>query len=1071
MLHARHDAPPEHGAMIRVRTLGQCTIQIDSTPVGPDAEIVFAALLLLTAQPGRRFGRSELLGMLWPGTTESRAAHCLRQTIYRLRTLGVPLEVSRASISVAPDVVDSDVDALLHLRRPEATERLADSVDGPFLPGYSPNFSEPLREWVERQRDLVTAAARRVFVGAIATRKSRAEWGDVERLAHRCLAIDPLNEDATLALAEAAALHGGKVEAIGILDRYLREMGPSARELRLPAMALRRRISEPELEFPLAPPLHVPFVGRSAEMASLAAALRAARGGAGSVHFIHGEPGIGKTRLLNEFSRAASLEGARVAAAVCQSSDARRPLSAFVDLVPRLMTMPGALGCSPQSHKYLRRLLEQYSSESPPTPDSAEAAMLYAGVRGALFDLIDAIASEAVLVVTIEDVQWLDSASWEIIAESSHWLQARRVLLILTSRERERQSSQSRASPLRNISSMGLAPLTRSEAESLFAATVGQPPHEITQAFRDWCVAMSGGNPYYLSELALHGLQRQGEFAVPPSLSALMGERVARLRPVSCRVLQACAILGRDATVDRIERTLAQRRIELLDALDELDEQALVGWSGCHIVSRHDLLSQAAVARLSPLSRRLLHQHAALVLEAELPLGGSTALVWSSIEHWAQAGAPERGVALVCKCARQAIELGQPQEAVELLRRTKDLSLASEARLSVLTELIYAYRAADRWYDATQAFADLRSLRENCSAECTHDDIELIGIESQWLGGFAPEVILSQLLQCCRSGQATPSHRVAAAKLCLIISDNTRDRATATEAYRLVAHDLHCEALPTLEGLEARLIFETSFGDRTAAKAAVDRLLEAEWQSPRRQAFTLILVAHACERLGMLQRVSEVAAEAYRLGVECSCTTAAAAAARKLAWAYLDDADLGQAEHWYQLAMAWAEKGQLSSFVADLRGLEAELLIARQDYAGADEALVRSRAAWNRTIHARWKLGVLSAQCAIWLATGDRQKCVAAISEYSELLTPLYKEEGNDLFATRYFLLIDSVAGRDQADAELRKYVASRSKSADQYSPALKAVLQKFSAEASDAAITRFRPSEVVLVSPSPPSC
>ncbi len=255
------------------------------------------------------------------------------------------------------------------IRRVEDVERIADDIDGPFLPGYWPSFSERLQEWVERHRDLVTASARRVLVSAIATRKARAEWSEVERLAHRCLAIDPLNEDATLALAEAAALHGGKVEAIGILDRYLHEMGPTARELRLPAMALRRRIAEPELEFPLAPPLHVPFVGRSAEMGILTGALRSARGGAGSVHFIHGEPGIGKTRLLTEFSRAASLEGARIAAALCQSSDARRPLSAFVDLVPRLMTMPGALGCSPQSHRYLRRFIEHHSGGSPPTPD------------------------------------------------------------------------------------------------------------------------------------------------------------------------------------------------------------------------------------------------------------------------------------------------------------------------------------------------------------------------------------------------------------------------------------------------------------------------------------------------------------------------------------------------------------------------------------------------------------------------------------------------------------------------------------------------------------------------------
>ena len=141
-----------------------------------------------------------------------------------------------------------------------------------------------------------------------------------------------------------------------------------------------------------------------------------------------------------------------------------------------------------------------------------------------------------------------------------------------------------------------------------------------------------------------------------------------------------------------------------------------------------------------------------------------------------------------------------------------------------------------------------------------------------------------------------------------------RDCATAIEAFELVRHDLQIEAIPTVEGIQARLIFETSFGDRAAAKSTVDRLLQADWQSSRRQAFSLILAAHACERLGMPGRVTQVATEAYRLGVESSCATAAAAAARKLAWAYLDEGDQEQAEHWYKLALGWVQKGQLQLY-------------------------------------------------------------------------------------------------------------------------------------------------------------
>jgi hypothetical protein len=143
VLRAQDDAPPEISAMIRVRTLGQCSIQIDTMHVGPDAEMVFASLLLLTVERGRRVGRSELLGMLWPDAPASRASHCLRQTTYRLRTLGTPLEVTRTHLTLPSSVVDSDVDALLRASRTDDIEHLADRVSGPFLPGYSPTFSEP----------------------------------------------------------------------------------------------------------------------------------------------------------------------------------------------------------------------------------------------------------------------------------------------------------------------------------------------------------------------------------------------------------------------------------------------------------------------------------------------------------------------------------------------------------------------------------------------------------------------------------------------------------------------------------------------------------------------------------------------------------------------------------------------------------------------------------------------------------------------------------------------------------------------------------------------------------------
>jgi tetratricopeptide (TPR) repeat protein len=375
----------------------------------------------------------------------------------------------------------------------------------------------------------------------------------------------------------------------------------------------------------------------------------------------------------------------------------------------------------------------------------------------------------------------------------------------------------------------------------------------------------------------------------------------------------------------------------------------------------------------------------------------------------------------------------------------KNVSLAEQARLEVSTELIHAYRAADEWQNATQEFMELAALRRDFPESASHDAIELIGIEAQWLGGFAAEDIIKQLLECCRSAQCAPEHRVAAAKLCFIIADNMQEAPIARRAYSLVQGDLAAAADQSLDTIEARLIYETSFGNPNDAESTLNTLITTACAAPpRRQAFSFVLAAHALERLGFVQRVTEVAKEGYRLAALCSCGTAAAAAARKLAWAYLDEGAADQAQHWHDLAWSWVDKAQLSSFSADLYGLKAELLISQHDYSGAADALQKSSNAWRHTVHPRWKLGVLSARCAIWLALGDLQSCEGAIHEYGTLLAPLYCEEGNDTVAARYFQVLLSIGRVDDARAELKKYLVSRSKSAPLYGAALKTFIRDF---------------------------
>ena len=1011
--------------MIRVRTLGQCLIQIDSVSIGPDAEMVFAALLLLAIEPGKRLGRGDLLGMLWPNAQGSRAAHCLRQTIYRLRTLGVPIETERGQLSLAPAAVDCDVDALLRVRRANDVEQVAEAIGGPFLPGYSPTFSEPLRDWVERHRDLVTAGARRVLVGAIVARKARGEWADVERLAHQCLAIDPLNEDATLALAEGAALHGGKAEAMGILDRYLREMGPTARELRLPAIALRRRIAEPELEFPLAPPLQVPFVGRSAEMATLSAALRSARAGAGSVHFIYGEPGIGKTRLLTEFSRAASLDGARIASALCQSSDARRPLSAFVDLVPKLMTMPGALGCSPQSHKYLRRLVEHQSSESPPTPDAAEAASLYENVRRSLLDLFDAIASEVELLVTIEDVHWLDRASWDIISDAAPWIATRRMMILLTARERADGTQVATPASIRGMQWHFLQAMNTDALEALFAANLRNNGYVGDREFRDWCVERSGGNPYYLSELALHGVGTRGRFEVPLSLRSLLAERVGKLSPVSSRILQACAVLSKNATLERIEAMLDQPRTSLLDALDELEHAGLLALQDGRLNCRHSLLLDSALDRASRAACSYLHRKAAEQLARSLENDGEGSLAWDCARHLIAAGEQSQAAALLVSCARHALELGRPMEGNDILVGALELPLSPSERVSVLNERAHCLRAADQWDDVVCVLSEIVAT-QSLGGSRDHNDLELQLIMAKWAAGHNATALLASLRDCCSHRCSTSAHRLLAARTAFMLADNICEGHVAHDIYRLIAPDLSMPLGLQFESLYCRMLYNAAFGDIAEAEIAareLNRVLPGR-SDVREVCLARTHVAEVLKEAGYAEESTTLLRRAYDEAVDNSLLWLACLAGRRLAWYHLDAGDYNLAAEWIEVLLPMSERIQHIASRADALGAAAELALHNGDTRQASALLAGSAAAWKNGQHVRSQAFWLASQTGVWLAQGDLDACEHALPRFMELYQIVRDHGDQDQTTARLVRLLEFTKQAHIAERVLQEYVS-----------------------------------------------
>lgn len=1028
--------------MIRLRSFGQCKIGVGDNWLTPSAETLFASALYLVLEVGRPIERREIMEVIWPRASERRAHQCLRQTLYKLNAMGAALRCERTHIVLPQRSFDSDCATLLAAHNSAEMERLADALPGTFLPGYAPHFSHPFSDWLDRERNMMTSALRRVLVTGMNIKKGRHEWRLAELLAMRLLALDPLNEEATLVLAEAAALSGSKVQALGILDRYLHEIGPDAREIRLPATVMRRRIAE-VYHGEIMPVRETPHVGRDAEMAELTRALGAADAGTGSAFLIWGEPGIGKTRLVTEFTRGAGLSSVQVARVGCQSHDERRPLSAFVDLVPRLLDLSGALGASPESMKYLKRLVAHDPTETELSPDSRESELLFSNIRRSFFDLLDAIALEGRLIVVFEDVHWLDRMSWEIMRDMPPWVATRPVLVLLTSRVPgvgRHFSDGHQAAPV----PMHLLPLQESASAELLRSVTAGTSREGNEEFYNWCIASAGGNPYYLTELAFHTSWDGERYQAPATLATLISARLNRLDPLSKRTLQACCILGKHSTLERLENVLGENRVRLLGALDELEAMGLVESEGLMVYCKHELLAAAALARLSKLSAALLHRHAAQVLEKDVVGNQSAASLWECARHWQQAGERERAMALLRTCAHHSIELGLPTEAVTLLDHALSLASGHDESLPLVETQVTALYLADYWEKLPSSIALLGRLRQQANRPCeVHTDDELLGLEAEWRLGLNLIPPYNKLRECVNSAEVSHEHRVRAATLALMLADNICTRDGTDEIYSATLPYLHhsgvCTATRSLFGM----VHACSFGDVNRAPAFAKQLIrEARAQN---NIATLSRVLRRASRAygvaGLMEDSENVTLEAFELSEHARLENAAAAAAGRLIEIYTIAGRLDEAEKWYRAATARHATlvGKVDQTI--LTGCGAKLALQRGEYSDAQQLIERAHDLFRASASLRHTAEITALRVGLLLA---RDKSVPSELQMAEMIMLHEKVRAfvsHDFFASVLFCALDATGQFERSTELAQDYLTQYRRERSPLLPALRTYL------------------------------
>ena len=458
------------------------------------------------------------------------------------------------------------------------------------------------------------------------------------------------------------------------------------------------------------------FVGRSAQLAELEAALRDAAERRPSLALIAGESGVGKSRLAGELVDRARASGALVLAGDCvELGEGELPYAPLLGaLRPLLRDGHPALDALPDP---LRAALAAILPGFGERPADGEASQ--ASVFEALLALLDALAEERTVLLVIEDLHWADSSTRSFLSFLSRTLCGQRLMLAATYRSDELH----RRHPLRPLLAeltrdpaarlLELSAFTREELAEQLESILAAPP-EPGLVERIW--NRSEGNALFTEEILAAGLDGRGP--LPPTLSDALMLRVEQLSPAAREVLRWLAC---QTSVDH-ELLAAVSGLDAATLLDALREATashiLVANAEGSYAFRHALLREVVHDDLLPGERTQLHSALARALEQRIAGGHPGAHITAqAAHHWMAAGDQPAALSAAVRAADAAERVDAYAEAHALLERALGLwgrvedpeGLAGAGRLDLL---LRTARAADLSSETLRFEALLRGALE-----------------------------------------------------------------------------------------------------------------------------------------------------------------------------------------------------------------------------------------------------------------------------------------------------------------------------------------------------------------------
>jgi len=280
---------------------------------------------------------------------------------------------------------------------------------------------------------------------------------------------------------------------------------------------------------------HVPMVGRAAEIALATEPMREACAGRGGILYITGEAGMGKSRLSSEMAVWANQNGMRTLAASAEPLDTIQAYSLWRQVLERLERV------IPYPDLGKNAALTATLGLASPEFQLLSDVNRFDAIVLAWKDLLYSRQLEQPLLLILDDLQWADAQSLQLLDQLVDWVPGEAILICALARPEFRHSWDSRAWYRFII----LRALSADDSAALVRAALGDRDPGGGASHQADVIGRADGNPFYLTELA-YAVDRLGEAKLPLTIQGLILERIDALEKEARRILEVASVIGRE---------------------------------------------------------------------------------------------------------------------------------------------------------------------------------------------------------------------------------------------------------------------------------------------------------------------------------------------------------------------------------------------------------------------------------------------------------------------------------------------------------------------------------------------